>query len=157
MFKQITDKERLTKTQIQTERCLSQQLDTDLVNSIVFVTLAESGSIDEVTASEHTNLFADWVSGVSYTIGAIRQYNEELYRCLQNHTSQEDWTPDTAHSLWVKIGDPMVEYPDWSQPIGAQDAYNIDDKVTHNNKKWISTVDNNVWEPGVYGWNEIIE
>lgn len=31
------------------------------------------------------------------------------------------------------------------------------DKVTHNEKKWVSDVDSNVWEPGVYGWSEYTE
>ena len=36
----------------------------------------------------------------------------------------------------------------------AHDAYAKDSKVTHNGKKWISSYDANVWEPGVYGWEE---
>ena len=78
-----------------------------------------------------------------------------LYKCVQEHTSQADWTPDVAVSLWSKTSDPAEEYPEWSQPIGSHDAYNTGDKVTYNKKHWISTCDNNVWQPGVYGWNEV--
>ena len=78
----------------------------------------------------------------------------KLYRCLQGHTSQETWTPDAAPSLWVAISDPAEEWPAWVQPTGAHDAYAQGDKVSHNGKHWISNVDNNVWEPGVYGWTE---
>ena len=78
-----------------------------------------------------------------------------LYTCIQVHTSQEDWTPDTASSLWRPCANPNEEYPQWSQPIGAHDAYMADDKVTHNEKHYISLLDNNVWEPEVYGWEEI--
>ena len=43
----------------------------------------------------------------------------------------------------------------WVQPTGAHDAYQTNDRVTHNNKTWISTHANNVWEPGVFGWSEV--
>jgi hypothetical protein len=132
----------------------AKQKEIDVATSIAFVTMAENGSIDDITATEHTGLFAEWVSGVTYKVSALRQYNEELYRCVQEHTSQDDWTPDAATSLWTKVGNPNEEYPEWSQPVGAHDAYNKGDKVTHGDKKWISTVDSNVWEPGVYGWDE---
>ena len=62
---------------------------------------------------------------------------------------------DTAVSLWVSVSDPAEEWPAWSQPVGAQDAYAVGDKVSHNGKHWASTADANVWEPGVYGWNEV--
>ena len=126
-----------------------------LVDSIVFVKLAETGAIDEVTATEHTEIFAAWEPDVQYESGNLRRYPEsdgKLYKCIQAHKSQADWTPDVAVSLWVVAGDPAEEWPEWSQPIGAQDAYMSGDKVSHNEKHWISSVDANVWEPGVYGW-----
>ena len=78
---------------------------------IAFVTMAEKGDIDDVTAGEHPDIFAEWAYPVSYKTGNIRRYGEELYRCLGDHTSQEDWTPDKAVSLWVKISDPAEEWP----------------------------------------------
>lgn len=125
--------------------------------SIAFVVLAENGTIDEVTATEHIDAFDVWQPDVDYVIGNLRTYGgdeQRLYKCVQAHRSQADWTPDVAVSLWTLAGNPTEEYPEWSQPIGAHDAYMTGDKVTHNDKHWISTVDNNVWEPGVYGWNE---
>jgi hypothetical protein len=76
--------------------------------------------------------------------------------CDIEHDSQDNWTPDTVN-MWHRIGNPEEEYPEWIQPDGAQGAYAAGNKVSHNDKKWISNVDNNVWEPGVYGWNEITE
>lgn len=125
-----------------------------LAGSIVFVSLAENGTIDPVTAGEHTELFASWEPGVNYIIGNIRRYGDKLYKCIQAHPSQTGWEPDVAVSLWRGIADPADEWPEWSQPIGAADAYQTGDKVSHNNKHWVSTSDNNVWEPGVYGWSE---
>lgn len=126
-------------------------------NNIAFVTLAEHNMVDEVTAAEHVDMFLEWESGVAYKDSNIRKYNNELYKCLQDHTSQDDWTPDVSASLWKKIGDPTVDYPEWSQPISAGDAYMKGDKVSHNDYKWVSDIDNNVWEPSVYGWSEVNE
>lgn len=128
--------------------------ETNAAAAITFVSLAENGTIDAVTAGEHTNLFADWQINVNYQIGNIRKYNNNLYRCLQAHTSQDDWNPEVSTSLWVNMADPAEEWPAWSQPVGATDAYMNGDKVSYNEKYWVSIVDNNVWEPGVYGWEE---
>lgn len=130
--------------------------------AIAFVALAESGQIDDVTASEQSMLFAEWVPGVAYTVGQLRQHNEKLYRCVQAHTSQTGWEPDAAASLWALTSDPAEEWPEWSQPVGAHDAYTKDAKVSHNGKHYISAVDGNVWEPGAAGvgadiWAEVTE
>lgn len=81
------------------------------------------------------------------------QYNGKLYQLIQPHTPQSDWAPDITPALWKEVS--LEEWPEWKQPAGAHDAYKKDDKVTHNGKKWISTADSNVWEPGVYGWSEV--
>ena len=128
---------------------------TALTNSITFVALTENGTIDPVTAGEHTELFAAWEPGVSYTVGNVRRYGDKLFQCIQAHVSQADWTPDKTASLWKNIADPAEEWPEWSQPIGAQDAYSTGDKVSYSGKHWVSNCDNNVWTPGVYGWDEV--
>ena len=121
--------------------------------AIAFVTMAENGQIDDVTASEQMEVFAEWAPGVNYAVGQMRKYHEKLYRCVQAHTSQPDWTPDAAASLWVVTSDPADEWPEWSQPVGAHDAYAAGAKVTHNKKHYVSAVDGNVWEPGAAGSN----
>ncbi len=128
---------------------------TQATNSIAFVTLAEAGTIDAVTAGEHMALFTPWAYPVNYSAGQLRGYQGKLYKCLLAHASQDDWTPNTASSLWVSVSDPAEEWPAWSQPVGAHDAYAAGDKVSHNGKHWTSTHDANVWEPGVYGWEEV--
>lgn len=94
------------------------------------------------------------MNNVSTRSNRIPQKNRTgiLYKCVQAHTSQADWTPDAAPALWVRVS--VEEYPEWIQPQGSADAYMLDDKVSHNEKKWTSDVDNNVWEPGIYGWSE---
>lgn len=127
-------------------------------SEIAFVVMAESGAIDEVTATEHMDIFTPWVSGMSYVVDNLRTYGtgeQKLYRCVQAHTSQDDWTPDVTPALWALVGDPAVEYPEWAQPLGAHDAYGLGAKVTYNNQKWVSVVDGNIWVPGVYGWEVV--
>ena len=121
---------------------------------IMFVTMAESGQIDDATAAEHVDLFSPWAYPVSYKVGNIRRYGGKLYRCVKDHTSQEDWNPKATASLWAVTADPAEEWPAWSQPVGAHDAYNAGAKVSHGDKHWTSDTDGNVWEPGVYGWTE---
>ena len=101
------------------------------------------------------DVFPAWVSGIAYAVGYRVRYDGNLYRCVQAHTSQEDWTPDATPALWTRIGDPGDEWPEWVQPTGAQDAYAMGAKVSHAGSHWTSDVDANVWEPGVYGWTEV--
>lgn len=134
------------------ENTLAEASSTAAVTSIAFVVLAESGQIDGGTAGEHAELFEEWAVGISYPVGALRNYEGKLYKCVQAHTSQADWTPDVVPALWVLAADPAEEWPEWSQPIGAHDAYAQGDKVTHQGKHWVSDCDGNVWEPGVAMW-----
>lgn len=99
-------------------------------------------------------LFPTWISKMGEEVHAGERlwYDVRLWKVVQNHTVQADWTPDTAVSLYVEVT--IEEWPEWHQPQGAQDAYMTGDKASHNNKHWISTVDANVWEPGIYGWEE---
>lgn len=108
--------------------------------------------LDDEQAESVTDLFPLWASGVSYEVGDRRQYDGLLYRCVQAHTSQDDWTPPDVPALWVRTS--TEEWPEWIQPTGAHDAYSAGDKVSHNGKHWISDVDANIWEPGIYGWSE---
>ena len=96
-----------------------------------------------------------WSSdSVEYKKDERLMYNDKFYKVLQNHTSQESWTPDAAYSLFVEISDPNVEYPEFKQPTGSHDTYQKNDKVTYNGKKYISLIDNNAWSPDDYpaGW-----
>lgn len=90
---------------------------------------------------------------------SIVRRNGSLYRCLQSHTSQESWTPENSPSLWVLIDDPAIEWPEWKQPTGAHDAYDLNAKVSHNGKRWISQIPANTTEPGTDEryWKEYTE
>lgn len=108
-------------------------------------------SLSDEDALEAVELYPAWKTDTAYAVDERIRYNNTLYRCVQAHTSQADWTPDITPALWAVVS--LDEFPEWVQPTGAQDAYQKGDKVSHIEKHWISTADNNVWEPGVYGWD----
>lgn len=116
---------------------------------------AGSQSYADEMALEVPELFPEWSSATAYDVDVRVRYNGVLYRCLQPHTAQSDWTPVAAPSLWAKvlIEDPNV-IPEWEQP-DSTNPYQIGDTVHHNGKVWECVVPNNVWEPGVYGWVEV--
>lgn len=103
-------------------------------------------------------IFPAWSGdSVNYAAGDRVMYGGVLYKCLQAHTSQAAWTPTDAPSLWAKVLIPTPgAIPDWEQP-SSTNPYAKGDKVKHNGKTWISGIDGNVWEPGVYGWTEVTE
>lgn len=112
-------------------------------------------SLSDADAFGGKELFDFWSGdGVAYEVGDRRREGEELYKCLTAHTSQETWKPSVSPSLWVRIDDPSREWPEWVQPKGSADSYPMGAKVSRNDKHWISDYDNNVWEPGVFGWHE---
>ena len=107
-------------------------------------------TLDDETALTGVELFPAWVVGKAYAVNDRAQYNGTLYKCIQAHTSQDDWMPSTTPALWVIVS--VDEYPEWVQPTGAHDAYNIGDKVTYNGQRYVCTSDANVYAPDVYGW-----
>ena len=115
-----------------------------------------SATLTDEEALEVPMLFPRWNgNGQNYKVGDRVYYDGVLYKILQAHTSQEVWTPIDAPSLFaeVLIPDPQV-IPEWKQP-DSTNPYMKGDKVTHNGKTWVCDIDNNVWEPGIYGWSEI--
>lgn len=118
-----------------------------------------SASLTDTDALNGVELFPRWNDSKAYEVGDRVSYESTLYKCLQSHTSQASWTPTDSPSLWVRVDDPSIEFPDWVQPTGSTDAYAKGAKVSHIGKHWVSTVDANVWEPGAVGteslWSEI--
>lgn len=137
------------------KRLIAQQMNR------FFQIMANQMSLDDETAMEIADLYKPWETNKTYTADEIVKYGTntdgetQLYKVIQTHTSQEDWTPDTATSLFKAIGFTDSGVPVWTQPLGVEDAYMTDDIVSHNGKRWMSDADNNVWEPGVFGWEEI--
>ena len=111
-------------------------------------------TVDDITALRMTEFYPEWASDADYTAGYKVQHGGKLWRCVQAHISQTGWEPENAPSLWAKVLIPdETVIPEWEQP-DSTNAYAKGDKVMHNEKTWVSDVDGNVWEPGVYGWTE---
>ena len=111
-------------------------------------------SLTDEDALQAVELFQQWVVGHNYVVGERLQYNGVLYRVVQAHTSQADWTPDITPALFVVVS--LDEWPEFVQPTGAHDAYKKGDKVTFEGKHYISLMDGNVYSPTAYpaGWQE---
>ena len=121
----------------------AQKIRADM--NVIAETLTDEQSLELI------NIFELWMLK-AYAVNDRVRHDNQLYRCVQSHTSQADWTPDVAPALWTKIS--IEEYPQWIQPTGEQDAYNIGDKVTFNGSRYESLINANVWSPTAYpqGW-----
>ena len=125
-----------------------------------YIEKAAQNLLDE-DALEAVQLFPLWKADVEYTVGQRVRHNEVLYSVLTAHTSQADWTPEVAPSLFANVLIPDENViPEWEQP-DSTNPYKKGDKVSHNGKIWESQIDGNVWEPGVVGteslWVEVTE
>lgn len=115
-----------------------------------------AASLDDGDALEAVELFPAWAIGKAYAADDRIRYGEKLYRCVQAHTSQADWIPPDTPALWTEVAKPG-EISVWKQPSGAQDTYNKGDRVWYPEKDtdvWVSDIDNNAWQPGVFGWTK---
>lgn len=102
------------------------------------------------TALESVDIYPAWREGEIYPAGVRVACEGVLYRCVQAHTSQDDWEPAATPALWVRVS--LEEWPSWLRPAGAHDAYNAGDKVSYEGRHYICTADANIYEPGVWGW-----
>ena len=132
----------------------SRPFTAEEVSRLLIAQQINSLSVDDNTALRMVEFHPEWAEGVDYATGYKVQRGGALYKVLQPHTSQTGWEPENAPSLWAKVLIPdETVVPEWEQP-DSTNPYSAGDKVTHNGKTWVSDVDNNVWEPGVYGWTE---
>ena len=115
---------------------------------------AAAAALTDDEALTAAALYPAWSAQDTYDAGERVRFDGTLYKCLQPHAAQPDWTPTAAPSLWAKVlvSDTGEALP-WEQPESTN-PYMQGDKVTHGGKTWVSAIDNNVWEPGVYGWEE---
>lgn len=121
-----------------------------------------AASLSDDKALEVASIYDAWVSGKSYNVGEFVTYGEngvgdpQLYKVVQAHTSQADWTPDKTASLYSPIGLTDEGYPVWSKPTGAHDAYNEGDIVDYNGTLYKSLINGNVYSPDEYpqGWEQ---
>lgn len=124
-----------------------------------------AASLDDERAMEVATIYDPWAVGKSYAVGDYLTYDKnsvgdpQLYKVVQAHTSQADWTPNAIPALYVAIGLDDAGYPVWSQPTGAHDAYNKGDIVDYKGTLYQSLIDGNTYSPEAYpaGWAEYKE
>ena len=113
-----------------------------------------AASITDEQAITISTLWPEWsADGVQYKVDDVVNHGGHLYRCEQAHTSQADWTPDAAASLWSQIDIAGDGVDVWTQPTGAHNAYNTGDRVhypTADDPIYVSTIDGNTWSPDAY-------
>ena len=113
-----------------------------------------ANTLPEEQALEVAAVYPAWEAGRAYAVGEILSYgtnsvgDPQLYKVVQAHTSQEDWTPDSVPALYDAFGLDDDGYPVWSQPTGAYDAYNTGDIVSYNGTLYQSLIDGNTTVPG---------
>ena len=135
-------------------------MNEDIFRILVKMAVKQARTItDDKEALEVQILYPDWKKqiGKTLTAGQYIRYNNILYKVITEHIAQSDWTPEVAVGLFAKVlidptGETILE---WEQP-NSTNPYMKGDKVTYQGETYVSTVDNNVWQPGVYGW-EIVE
>lgn len=128
---------------------------SDIQDTAVEVVRMMAQDLTDAQALSVKVIYPVWEPDVVYSANFKIVYNDILYRTLKAHTSRAAQTPDVAASLYTKvlIPDPDI-IPEWEQPESTN-PYGEGDRVTHNGKTWVSECDNNVWEPGDYGWSEV--
>ena len=115
-----------------------------------------AAGLADADALEGVELFEAWMPEKDYVRDQRVRRLGQLYRLIPGtHHSQADWPPELVPAVWARVDDSNQEWPRWVQPLGAEDAYPAGAKVSHNEKHWLNTYgDGNVWEPGVFGWEE---
>lgn len=139
---------------------ISHQGEMQTVEQFRRVVQMFAGSLSDESALEVASIYDAWQIGKAYAAGEFVKYgtngvgDAQLYKVVSAHTSQADWTPDAAPTLYTPIGLNDSGYPVWSKPTGGHDAYDRDDVVDYNGTLYKSTVDGNVWSPDEYpqGW-----
>lgn len=130
----------------------------DALQILAAIIRAKPEVLDDVapeSVNRMTNVIDDWTGDAhEYKAGDYATYDEKVWRCLMDHTSQVSWAPDLAPSLWAKVLTDAETVLPWEQP-SSTNPYMKGDRVLWDGKVWESEVDNNVWMPGVYGWAEV--
>ena len=117
-------------------------------------------TFDDATALDNKLVYPLWEAGIEVELDKKYLYvmNTTLYKVLQAHTTQANWTPDITPALW-KVVQPEGVIPDFVQPTGVHDAYMIGEKVKFNGSIYESLIDNNVYSPTAHpqGWKELLQ
>lgn len=134
-------------------------------NDILAQARAIRGSMTKVTSTltdeqaiEVKELYQFWEVGVDYAVDDVRRHNDKLFRCLQAHTSQADWTPDAVPALWVEIA-AAGEYREIKDNMLPTEAFALGEIGWYKSKDnlWKSLIPANTYTPETYpsGWEQV--
>ena len=126
------------------------------VGQIATADLVRTDALSDEEIEQLVSLYPKWASGIQVKVADLYQHNDFLYEVIQAHITQEDWEPQTVPALW-KSRAPEAVIPDWVQPTGAHDSYNIGDKVLFEGQVYESVIGANTWSPSTYpqGWKAV--
>jgi hypothetical protein len=136
-------------------RLLPPEVNVESLAKELFLSAAAGAAVDDELIQGNAALFPLWDENFTGRAGTIVQDEGNLYRSIHDVGTGQNTKPAATPSMWTRIGNPADEYPEWIQPIGAHDAYTSGAKVSYNGAHWESTVNGNVWQPGVYGWQQL--
>jgi hypothetical protein len=152
MIKALQDEEKARKTRIN-ERNQKQLAALEIVAEKVIAPQVLAGDYTPAEQQALAPLFADWRPDMAVTAGRILNHQDQLYEVMTAHTTQADWAPDVANTLFRRIADPAVECPEWQVWDGHNASlHQVGDCVTYNGQEYLSTVPDNHWRPDEYGW-----
>ncbi len=141
------------------DRIAARQAAQTTLAQVTVAPLIAAETLTDEQIGAVTAAFPAWSGdGVKVSVGDLRVFDEVLFRCVQAHVTQDDWTPDKTPALWTSARKTAGQAPDeWKQPTGAQDAYSKGDRVTFQGAVWESVIDANVWSPTGYpaGWKKV--
>lgn len=128
----------------------------DAAQTVARVTIDDQlADLPDDTYTAVVALFPVWATGEPVSVGAVRLFDGSLYRCVQAHTTQADWTPPAVPALWTPVRATQGPTVDpWVQPTGANPYMRGDRVLWTDGQVYESTIDNNVWSPASYppGW-----
>lgn len=113
-----------------------------------------SFGINGLSFEDKSSFVEQWAGGITYEVGDIVKYGSVLFMCKQKNVSVDTAAPDKLPDVWEACNVTSDGVAEWVQPTGAHDAYANGAIVEHAGKRWVSVVDNNVWEPGLCCWRE---
>ena len=117
-----------------------------------------TATLTDEQALEVKELYPLWVTDTAYAVDTIVRYEDKLYRCVQAHTSQDNWTPDATPALWVEIA-PVGEYREIKDNMLPTEAFALDEIGWYQTKDNLfkSLIDANTYTPDSYpaGWEKV--
>lgn len=109
-------------------------------------------------ALDNQLIYPTWATDTAYATGDRVRSAEKLWKCLQGHTSQEGWEPESTPAMWVEIAKPG-EYREIKDGMLPTEAFALGEIGWYQTKDnlWKSLIDNNIYTPEAYadGWEKV--